>query len=82
MFEFQPGEMPAHGTIFERDNPIGDTRIDDRLGPNDAAGPTRAIHHDGRCFVRREIAHPIGQLTPGHADAAGNVHVSIFGESS
>ena len=72
--QFLAGQGPANGAVAQGGDAVGQARIHQGLGANDAAGATRAVDHDVGVGVRRQGGGAQHQLGPWHADAARDAH--------
>ena len=79
-FQFQVGEVPALGAVFESHHRVGDAEINQGLRADDGTGAPCAVDDNFRFRVRCERGDTIRQLGVGAADAAGDVHLLIFVE--
>ena len=71
--------MPAHGSVFQGHDLVGNTGVDQRLRADDRTRPPGAIDHDGSVRIGRQVVHAIGQLRPRAIDARGDIHLHVFG---
>ena len=79
-FERKTRQRPAHRAVFQSDNSIRRAGVDQRLGADNRARPSGAVHDDERFRVGREVADAAHEFGPRRADGAGNVHAAIFVE--
>ena len=76
----EPGQGPALRAVLERKDLVRHTHAAQRLRTDDGAGAARTVHDDPRPRIRRDRADAQRQLAIGTADAAGNVHLAVFGK--
>ena len=80
MLEREAGQEPALGAVLQRVDRIGDAEVDQRLRADDGAGAAGAVDDDLGLRVGNEVADAQRQLAVRAADAAGDVHLAVFGE--
>ena len=80
MLELKVGQKPTLGTVFQRIDRILHSEVDQRLGPDNAAGTPSAVDHDRRRFVGYQVMQAITQLAIRAADRARNGHLAVFVE--
>ena len=78
VFEFQAGQGPAYGAVAQGAHRVRDACVHQRLGADDAARATGAVHHDASCCTRCQAARTQHQFRAGHADGARDAHGLVF----
>ncbi len=71
---FEAGEMPTHGAVLQGHDPVLETRVDERLRADDAAGPPGAIDDDQRVRVAEDVFDAMHELGAGTIDPGRNAH--------
>ena len=74
VFKLEPGQMPPHCAVFQRENRVRHSGIDQGLGTDDAPGAPGAVDHDGRLRIRDRIMDPVHQFRARHVHPARNAH--------
>ena len=77
-FQRLPRQRPADRAIAQRIDPVGQTRIDQRLRADDRARAPGAIDDDRGIRVRRHRARAQHQFRAGGGHTARNAHRGIF----
>ena len=75
---FVTGEFPSHSAVLQCDHAVLDAGIDQRLGPNDAAGASGTVDDDERVGVWCHLLHPMHEFGPGAVDSGWDAHVAIL----
>jgi hypothetical protein len=78
--QIEPGEVPAHGAVLERDDPVGNAGVDERLRADDRARAAGAVDHDQRVGRGHHVVDPVDELRAGAVGGAGDAHPAVLGE--
>ncbi|MEZ5261771.1 MAG: hypothetical protein R2755_08340 [Acidimicrobiales bacterium] len=74
--EREPGQLPAHRAVLQRQDRVGDAGVAQRLGADDRAGAAGAVHHHGGVGIGGDVVVPVHQLGTRAVNTAGYGHAA------
>jgi hypothetical protein len=77
-FDTEASELPTHGTVLERNDPVRNASVDERLRADDATSAPCAIHHNQRLRIWCHIENSVHEFRTWAIDSPGDAHVSKF----